>query len=220
MQIGRSAQPNEQQMNENTPNQTNKKMPPSLFLCLQKVQADLRNPTKDTKGHNYKYAQLDQILEILKPVLDKHGLGIMQSPSGAVVDGCLTLKTIIFHKSGEHMVEQFQIPIPQGRNVTQDFGSALSYARRYSILCLFSLAQEDDDGQGSPPKKEKIVKTTSAHIKLIKEVNDKIERLDIRDYTDGTKFIPETVSLNRLKKFMETSDDACLELHKKWKGDK
>ena len=63
-----------------------------IFQSLQLVQNDLRNPTKDTKGHNYKYAQLDQILEILKPVLAKYDLGIMQSPSGAVVEGCLTLK--------------------------------------------------------------------------------------------------------------------------------
>ena len=194
-------------MDENT-NKAQKIVPTHIFQCLQMVQNDLRNPTKDTEGHNYKYAQLDQILEILKPVLAKHDLGIMQSPSGAVVEGCLTLKTIIFHKSGEHLIEQFQIPIPQGRNVTQDFGSALSYARRYSILCLFSLAQEDDDGQGTTPE----------HIKLIKEVNDKIERLEIRDFANGTKFIPETVTLARLKKFMETSDDVCVSMAEKWRA--
>jgi hypothetical protein len=204
-------------MDENT-NTPQKIVPTHIFQSLQLVQNDLRNPTKDTKGHNYKYAQLDQILEILKPVLTKHDLGIMQSPSGAVVEGCLTLKTVIFHKSGEHLIEEFQIPIPQGRNVTQDYGSALSYARRYSILSLFSLAQEDDDGQGTKPKSEKIVKITPEHNKAIEDVNAKIERLEVRDFANGTKFIPENVTLARLKKFMDTSDDICVSMAEKWRA--
>ena len=82
-------------MDENT-NKPQKIVPTHIFQSLQLVQNDLRNPTKDTKGHNYKYAQLDQILEILKPVLAKYDLGIMQSPSGAVAEGCLTLKQSSF----------------------------------------------------------------------------------------------------------------------------
>ena len=201
-------------MNEEQHNQTGTIVPNILFQSLRLAQEEISNPKKDTKGHNYKYAQLDQVLAIIKPILSKHGLGIMQTPTGDIKDGCLTLKTIIFHESGQHIAEQFQIPIPQGRNITQDFGSCLSYARRYSILSLFSLAQEDDDGQGTrpvtlthkPSYDAKKKSPSAAHAKLMEDADKRIEKLEILDWAKGVKFIPHKSSEDKLKKFMSLTD--------------
>jgi len=202
-------------MNENNTNQDGTIVPNILFQSLRLAQEEISNPKKDTKGHNYKYAQLDQVLAIIKPILSRHGLGIMQTPSGDIKDGCLTLKTIIFHESGQHLVEQFQIPIPQGRNITQDFGSCLSYARRYSILSLFSLAQEDDDGQGTKPvaptnkpsSDAKKKRPSTAHAKLMEDADKRIAELEILDWAKGINFIPHKATEDFLKKFMSRTDD-------------
>ena len=201
-------------MNEEQHNQTGTIVPNFLFQSLRLAQEEISNPKKDTKGHNYKYAQLDQVLAIIKPILSRHGLGIMQTPHGKIEDGCLTLKTVIFHESGQHLVEQFQIPIPQGRNITQDFGSCLSYARRYSILSLFSLAQEDDDGQGTKPiapankpsSDAKKKRPSTAHAKLMEDADKRIAELGILDWAEGVKFIPHKSSEDVLSKFMALTD--------------
>lgn len=197
-------------MNENNTNQGGENLPNILFQSLRLAQEEITNPKKDTKGHNYQYAQLDQVLAIIKPILSRHGLGIMQTPSGKIEEGCLTLKTVIFHESGQHLVEQFQIPIPQGRNITQDFGSCLSYARRYSILSLFSLAQEDDDGKGSAPatqNKPKKKAPSNSHAKLMEDADKRIGSLEIVDWAEGVNFIPHKATEDFLKKFMSRTDD-------------
>jgi hypothetical protein len=202
-------------MNENDTNQGSANLPNILFQSLRLAQEEITNPKKDTKGHNYQYAQLDQVLAIIKPILSRHGLGIMQTPSGKIEEGCLTLKTVIFHESGQHLVEQFQIPIPQGRNITQDFGACLSYARRYSILSLFSLAQEDNDGQGTQPiaptnkpsSNAKKKAPTNAHAKLMEDADKRIGNLEIVDWAEGVNFIPHKSSEDKLKKFMSLTDE-------------
>lgn len=176
------------------------------------MQEVLQNPHKDTQGYGYKYATLEQVLAIIKPELSKRSLTLIQSPVGLITDGCLTLKTMIGDKKGQYLEFEFQIPIPQGKNVTQDFGSACTYARRYALLALFALGAEDDDGKGSSPK------ITQEHKKAIEDVNAKIERLDIRDYTNHSKFIPETATLEKLKKFLGSPDDKCIAVAKKWRA--
>ena len=202
-------------MNENTNDKDGAFVPSVLFQSLRLAQEEISNPKKDTKGHNYKYAQLDQVLAIIKPILSKYGLGLMQTPTGKIEEGCLTLKTIIFHESGQHLAEQFQIPIPQGRNITQDFGSCLSYARRYSILSLFSLAQEDDDGQGTKPiapnnKPSSYAKKktpTASHAKLMEDADKRIAKLEILDWAEGVNFVPHKATEDFLKKFMSRTDE-------------
>ena len=197
-------------MDENINNQ-NSSIPTSVwFTAFLLAQEEITNPKKDTKGHNYKYAQLDQVLAIIKPILASHGLGIIQTPSGNIVDGCLTLKTVIYHKSGERMVEEFQIPIPQGRNITQDFGSCLSYARRYSILSLFSLAQEDDDGLGSPkPKNDE---------ETIQELCEaRIVTLKIEDWANSVGYKPSEATMERNQRFLDTKPAKLKEKAQNWR---
>ena len=204
-------------MNESN-TQTNPQDLALIFQGLCSMQEVLQNPHKDTQGYGYKYATLEQVLAIIKPELSKRSLTLIQSPVGQITDGCLTLKTMIGDKKGQYLEFEFQIPIPQGKNVTQDFGSACTYARRYALLALFALGADDDDGRGSIPKSEKIVKITPEHKKAIEDVNAKIEKLEVRDFANGTKFIPEKVTLARLNKFLETSDDICVSMAEKWRS--
>lgn len=219
-------------MNETNPNQNTPQVPSLLFGSLLQAQNHLANPKKDTKGYGYKYAQLDQIIEIVKPVLAEYGLGVIQSPHGPIVDGCLTLKTIIFHQSGEHLIEQFAIPLKEGTNVTQDYGSALTYARRYHLLSLFNLAAEDDDGAGSNQKKPaapvrnkpsddgKKKKPTEAHGKLMQEADDRIGDLQILDWAEGVKFTPHRTTEDGLKKFLALTDDELFAKVEEWRKEK
>lgn len=102
-----------------------------------------KDKTADMGNYSYKYADLNTILEAIRPVLKKHGLTVAQSAVN--VDSKVGVETRIYHTSGH--VEVFgPLVLPGGSNA-QGYGSAITYARRYSLTAALGIApDEDDDG--------------------------------------------------------------------------
>lgn len=100
------------------------------------AEAEIR--TKSGYTYKFKYATLPNIMNIIKPMLLKHGLIIMQPFS----DGCL--KTILFHESGEFIETEYKLPITEGMD-KQMIGSLITYFRRYMLTSLLGLVAEEDD---------------------------------------------------------------------------
>lgn len=89
----------------------------------------------------YKYASLPEILSKVRPILTKHGLAVLQlvGPGGAV-------ETMLTHTSGQWIASD-PVQLPSKDNSPQGYGSAISYAKRYSLAAILALAgEEDDDG--------------------------------------------------------------------------
>lgn len=121
----------------------------NLYKAFVAAQKEISNPKKDTKAYNYKYAQLDQIINQVRPILAKHGLAVMQENTNDE-SGRYGVTTILLHESGESMQSSFF-----GTAVKQDpqsIGSLLTYFRRYGLMSLLGLAGEDDDGQAAMPQ--------------------------------------------------------------------
>ena len=110
------------------------------------------------KGYySYKYAALDEIMETIRPLLGELGLSVSWSsrvePQRVVVACRIAHALGYSENSGE-----ISMPVPDsqdrsGGNPAQRVGSALTYARRYSLLQVTGLAPEDDDdaqGVGKP----------------------------------------------------------------------
>jgi len=100
-----------------------------------------KTKTADMGNYSYTYADLGSILEAVRPVLNKHGLSVAQSP---VSDGNrVGVETRIYHEAGH--VETFgPLYLPAGNNA-QGAGSAVTYARRYSLTAALGLSPDDDD---------------------------------------------------------------------------
>ena len=88
--------------------------------------------------YEFSYAPLDSILEKVRPVLQKNGIWFVQFTEGH------HLLTRLIHVSGEWM-ESGQMPLMAGSSNAQDFGSAITYAKRYSLSAMLGIASEDDD---------------------------------------------------------------------------
>ena len=125
-----------------------------IAAALFGAQGEIQNISKDATNPFYssKYATLTAVLDAIKPVLQKHGILIVQNPvEGKDGLGCLTLQTELIHvESGESIVSTSVIPLAKGD--PQSFGSALSYARRYALVSMLGLAYEDDDAERATPK--------------------------------------------------------------------
>lgn len=93
-----------------------------------------------------KYADLAVCIEAVIDALHENGIALMQhtdqSEKGVIV------QTVFLHESGDFM-EAGRIFVPAAQNNPQAFGSALTYARRYSLMTACGIAPEDDDGNAA-----------------------------------------------------------------------
>jgi hypothetical protein len=113
-----------------------------LDAALAKAQSELTNPAKEAVNPHFrsKYATLDAGLNIVRECLSKHGVSFMQPTR--VEDGILMLETRLACQ-GQWIVSEY--PVCSFPVKHQEMGSALTYARRYSLFSLVGIAGEEDD---------------------------------------------------------------------------
>lgn len=122
-----------------------------ILPALIKAQSEFPAiPKKSTNPfHGSKYADLSAIVETLKPIMTANKLVFSQSSRANGIDSIVIITTI-FHESGEFISSELEIPL--AKKDAQAVGSAMTYARRYSLTAILGVvADDDDDGnQGSP----------------------------------------------------------------------
>jgi len=101
--------------------------------------------TADNPFYKTKYADLAGVVETARPVLTRHGLGVVQS---ADCDGELAVvETLLVHTSGEWL--KSRTVLKPTKADPQGMGSAVTYARRYAYMAIIGMAAEDDDGNAA-----------------------------------------------------------------------
>lgn len=120
----------------------------SIAGALLKAQTAITFAAKDATNPHFKskYADLPSVIDAIKPALNEHGIVFLQTPSPSD-PGALALTTRLIHESGEWIEDTAIVPLP--KNDPQGYGSALTYARRYSLAAITGLYQDDDDGNGA-----------------------------------------------------------------------
>jgi hypothetical protein len=124
-----------------------------LIPAFIAFQAEMPAVPKDATNSHFKnkYATLGAITEAMRPHLSKHGLAVTQSLVYA--DGVQLIVTRIMHTSGQWMQDGGYALNPT-KNDPQGMGSAVTYARRYTLGATLGIVTEDDDdgNAASAPK--------------------------------------------------------------------
>jgi hypothetical protein len=129
----------------------------AFAAAYQQIENVKKNATNPHFGNSY--ANLETVLEEIKPALEAQNLVLLQPPVSAEWGaGC---RTIIRNEAGEEL-EFPDLLLPYQKRDPQGAGSCLSYARRYALKGVFSLAEVDDDGEQAS-KPEPAQKTSSAN---------------------------------------------------------
>ena len=98
-----------------------------------------------------RYVDLAGCLEAVNDALLTHGIAVYQE-TFEVADG-VCVETCFLHESGETL-RMGKLHVPAAKHDPQGYGSALTYARRYSLMAACGIAAEDDDGNAaSQPRK-------------------------------------------------------------------
>ncbi|MFW6301736.1 MAG: ERF family protein [Bacillota bacterium] len=113
-------------------------------------QQDVQNPKKTAAGQGYKYMTLDDLIDHTRKAMAGRGLSFSQEVRSGE-NGEIELMTRIYHTSGQWLAFGPLI-LPKDNdnkmNQIQQAGSAITYARRYSLAAALGIAsEEDNDGQ-------------------------------------------------------------------------
>ena len=125
----------------------------ALSQAMLKVQQQLQPAIKDAKNTfvGNDYATLNSVMDACKDALIVHGIWLTQLPTPAPVElgtGHIGLETKLIHaESGEWISSTTVIPLP--KNDPQGMGSAITYARRYSLCAMLGIVTEDDDANAA-----------------------------------------------------------------------
>jgi hypothetical protein len=102
-----------------------------------------------------RYADLSACVEAVIDSLHKNGFALMQKTHEC--ESGVAVETVLMHESGEQISGGI-LRVPASKQDPQWYGSALTYARRYSLMAVCGIAPEDDDGNAAskPVKKMQI----------------------------------------------------------------
>ena len=122
--------------------------PITLVHALVKAQSEMATPIKDKVNPQFKskYASLGSIIDAVKGALNSNGIVFVQKSTP--VDDGIAVETI-FYGYGEE-IGTGPVHVPVSKVTAQGYGSAMTYAKRYSLAMACGVdADEDDDGNAA-----------------------------------------------------------------------
>lgn len=122
-----------------------------IAQALVKAQKAFGPALKSSSNPHFKsrYADLAACVEAVIDGLNSNGIMLMQQ-THECADGVI-VETLFLHESGETL-SAGKLHVPASKQDAQGYGSALTYARRYSLMAACGIAPEDDDGNAATKK--------------------------------------------------------------------
>jgi hypothetical protein len=124
----------------------------NVSAALVKAQQAFGPALKSSTNPHFKsrYADLAACVEAVVDALNANGIALVQRNIECAEGVCV--ETVFIHESGE-MLSSGPLHVPAAKQDPQGYGSALTYARRYSLMAACGIAPEDDDGNSAAKAK-------------------------------------------------------------------
>jgi len=144
--------------------------PATLWEAFAAAQERFGPIMKATKGARGKYAPLDVVLEMARPILNECGL-VLTQPTQVEGDTLFVHTTLVHKATGEAHACSYPAGVITQQH--QLLGAGVTYARRYSLLSILAVfpENEDDDGEkagaaggapASPPPRQQQTNASQA----------------------------------------------------------
>ena len=135
-----------------------------LAAALSQAQGVMKGALKDSANPFFKsrYADLASVVEAIRAAFSANGLSYIQTVEPSDKDE-VRVETMLLHSSGE-WISCGILSLPVSKIDAQGYGSALTYARRYSLSAAVGVAPEDDDGNAASIAKPKATMDCTDHI--------------------------------------------------------
>jgi hypothetical protein len=155
-----------------------------LIYNLVSAKKQIRNAHTDGTNpyHSSKYATLESVIQAVTEPLLSHGI-VWQQVSHDCDTGA-RIETILHGHGGE--LSSGIVHVPADKQSAHAFGSALTYARRYSLTLAVGIGADDDDGnaaQDEPPKAVVTKHSEPYHIYITDTSSKVVQSVD--DFLNG-----------------------------------
>ncbi|AVU09611.1 MULTISPECIES: ERF family protein [unclassified Halomonas] len=125
--------------------------------AMAAMQTELPSIEEHGQGNNGKYATLEDIVDTVRPIMQKHGFAvsfrIQTQERGIQVTG------VLMHKDGHREETSMLLPADMSgnKNAVQAFGSSTSYGKRYVLSALLNITTRGQDDNGNTGTRVKLV---------------------------------------------------------------
>ena len=150
---------------------------PTIWKAMMDFRGKVDQVERTSKNEflSYKYANINNIIDTIKPVLYELGMGYIQTVQ--YIDGVDLLNTRIYLVNHPEEFIESDIRLIMVKEDSQSLGSAITYNRRYALWSMFSLEVHDDDGERATQTKTKTqTQSWNEHINEIKGKIDKAKK--------------------------------------------
>lgn len=154
-----------------------------ISKALNTFRISVKQPVKSASNPFFKskYVALEGVVDAIDSALKDTGLSYVQEATSE--GNQVSVTTLLLHESGE-WIELTPLTLPVAKNDAQAFGSAETYARRYSLSAAFGITSDlDDDGNAAssnPPAQQPTKpkrSTTQARKETINELAESISKI-------------------------------------------
>lgn len=175
-----------------------------------------------TNSHNgQKFAKLEDIVEIVRPILDKYGFSVTYKQDQQMLEGVkfepknvfcmMTVTCVLKHRLGHEESNSMLLPIAmiQGQTPIQAMGMGSTYGRRYTLMQALNIATAGQDNDGSIADFVQVAKSAKKTLKddqlakalqksklgTVDFMRDLIDRFELteeqKDFVNGQLFTQE-----------------------------
>jgi hypothetical protein len=125
-----------------------------FYRAYGAFSAEVPQIAKAGSTDKYKFAKREDMDDIIRPLLSKHGLALSFSPVSSTLEAITVEGELVHTATGYSKTAQFTLPpdFGPGRNSLQAFGSSKAYAERYLTEMLCGLVRRDQDNDGNRPR--------------------------------------------------------------------
>lgn len=170
-----------------------------IYKALYNIEHELSPIIKDKVNTytNSKYTDINSVLDLIKEPFYNNGLLLKQTPEG---NGGMTTR-IIHLESEEYIESSFNIELGEKYN-PQNAGAAITYQRRYAIICMLNLQLLNDNDGNMNNQKSRSQKEAENALK-------KTEK-DLLEVIDNDKFYYRLYELEKASNDILWNTTDCL----------
>lgn len=121
--------------------------------AMAAMQMEIPSIAERGKSHSGKYAKLEDIVDTVRPIMQKHGFAVSFRVN--TVERGIEVTGVLMHRGGHREETTMMLPADTSgsKNAVQAFGSSTSYGKRYVLCALLNITtrDEDDDGVAAAP---------------------------------------------------------------------
>lgn len=183
----------------------------NIAAALVKAQKKFSPALKTSTNPHFKskYADLSACVEAVIDALNENGIALIQKTHEC--DSGVMVETVFVHESGETF-EAGKLHVPAAKNDPQGYGSALTYARRYSLMASCGIAPEDDDGNAaSKPRKQRMAESAVADFCTLISDSESFDALK-KNFTTAYRAAEHIGDESAITRFTTAKDERKIDL--------